>query len=90
MSGLLDILRWIAAVYCGLALFGIALTVTLGLVAPLIHARRARRADLPPISFVLPIKDWAPGFRPSQGSVFELDYPVFDVTATAAEENPAP
>lgn len=86
MSGLLDILRWIAAVYCGLALFGIALTVTLGLVAPLIHARRARRADLPPISFVLPIKDWAPGFRPSQGSVFELDYPVFDVTATAAEE----
>jgi len=81
----LDILRWIAAVYCGVALFGIALTVALGLVAPLVHARRARRADLPPISFVLPIKDWAPSFAPSQESVFGLDYPEFDVTATAAE-----
>ncbi|MCB1524947.1 MAG: glycosyltransferase [Rhodoblastus sp.] len=85
MSAALEILRWIALVYCGLSLFGVLLTVTLGLVAPIFHARRARRTDLPPISFVLPIKDWAPGFRPSQSSVFELDYPKFDVTATAAE-----
>ncbi|MFO1166603.1 MAG: glycosyltransferase [Rhodoblastus sp.] len=81
----LDIARWVAAIFCGLSLFGLLLTVTLGLIAPIFHARRARRKDLPPISFVLPIKDWAPGFRPSQGSVFELDYPEFDVTATAAE-----
>ncbi|HMN73039.1 MAG TPA: glycosyltransferase [Rhodoblastus sp.] len=85
MSAALDILRWIAAVFAGLSLVGVALTVTLGLIAPVFHARRARRKDLPPISFVLPIKDWAPGFRPSQASVFELDYPEFDVTATAAE-----
>ncbi|MCC2105633.1 MAG: hypothetical protein KDJ20_17215, partial [Hyphomicrobiales bacterium] len=65
MSAALEILRWIALVYCGLSLFGVLLTVTLGLVAPIFHARRARRTDLPPISFVLPIKDWAPGFRPS-------------------------
>lgn len=82
---ILDILRWIAAIFCGLSLFGVALTVTLGLIAPIFHARRARRTDLPPISFVLPIKDWAPGFKASQSSVFELDYPEFDVTATAAE-----
>ena len=81
----LDIARWVAAIFCGVSLFGLLLTVTLGLIAPIFHARRARRKDLPPISFVLPIKDWAPGFRPSQGSVFELDYPEFDVTATAAE-----
>ncbi|MFT4098228.1 MAG: glycosyltransferase family 2 protein [Rhodoblastus sp.] len=81
----LDVLRWIAAIFCGLSLVGVALTVTLGLISPLVHARRARRTDLPPISFVLPIKDWAPGFKASQSSVFELDYPEFDVTATAAE-----
>lgn len=86
MSAALDILRWIAAVLCVMSLIGVALTVALGLIAPAIHARRARRTDLPPISFVLPIKDWAPGFKPSQGSVFELDYPEFDITATAAEE----
>jgi len=85
VSAALDILRWIAAIFCAISLVGVALTVTLGLIAPLVHARRARRTDLPPISFVLPIKDWAPGFKPSQSSVFELDYPVFDVTATAAE-----
>ena len=85
MSAALDILRWIAAILCVMSLIGVALTVALGLIAPAIHARRARRTDLPPISFVLPIKDWAPGFKPSQGSVFELDYPEFDVTATAAE-----
>jgi len=85
VSAALDIARWVAAIFCGTALFGVLLTVTLGLIAPIFHARRARRTDLPPISFVLPIKDWAPGFRPSQASVFELDYPEFDVTATAAE-----
>ena len=52
----LDIARWVAAIFCGVSLFGLLLTVTLGLIAPIFHARRARRKDLPPISFVLPIK----------------------------------
>ncbi len=85
MTGALEILRWVALVFCCISLTGLTLTVSLGLVAPLIHARRARRTDQPPISFVLPIKDYAPGFKEAQGSVFDLDYPEFDVTATAAE-----
>ncbi|MFV0280702.1 MAG: glycosyltransferase [Rhodoblastus sp.] len=85
MNVALDILRWATLVFCAISLAGLVLTVALGLISPLIHARRARRSDLPPISFILPIKDWATSFGPSQSSVFALDYPEYDVTATAAE-----
>ena len=85
MSALLDILRWAALVFCCVSLFGVALIVTLALFAPLAIARRARRTDTPPVSFVVPIKTYEYGFDEAQASIFTQTYPQFDVTVTARE-----
>ena len=90
MSYALDILRWAAAVFCCISLAGIVLTVGLALAAPAVVARRRRRTDTPPLSFVIPIKAYETGFEEAQASVFLQDYPQFDVTVTAVEaESPA-
>jgi ceramide glucosyltransferase len=81
----LEILRWIALVFCGLSLLGLTLTTTLALAAPWLIGRRPRRSDLPPVSFVIPIKMFEPSFVGAQTSIFEQDYPEFDVTITAIE-----
>ncbi len=90
MSAALDILRWPAAVFVGLALCVIVLTVVLALAAPLLARRRPRTAATPPFSFVVPIKAFDDSFDPAQESLFVQDYPDFDITVTAAEaESPA-
>ena len=85
MSAALDILRWAAAVFAAVSVGVVAGTVALGLAAPWFTRRRRRTADLPPISFVVPIKAYDQSFDPALESLFELDYPRYDVTVTAAE-----
>ena len=80
-----EFLRWAAALFCGVSMFGVGLTVALGLLAPSLTARRLRRSDTPPVSFVIPIKAHEPGFDEAQASIFEQNYPQFDVTITAVE-----
>ena len=63
---ILDLARWTAAVFWAISLVGMALTVGLGLAAPLVMSRRRRRTDTPPVSFVIPIKTF------DRGSVKEL------------------
>lgn len=90
MNELLDILRWAAAIFAGLALFVLVLTVALALASPFIVRRRARALDKPPFSFVVPIKAFDESFDPAQESLFSQDYPDFDITITAAEtDSPA-
>jgi len=88
VSAALDILRWAAAVlavFAAVSVGVVAGTVALGLAAPWFTRRRRRTADLPPISFVVPIKAYDQSFDPALESLFELDYPRYDVTVTAAE-----
>ena len=90
MIALLEAIRWAALIFCCVAFTGIGLTVALALLTPLAIARRPRRADTPPVSFVVPIKAHDYGFDEAQASLFVQDYPDFDVTVTAREtDSPA-
>ncbi len=90
MSDLVDILRWAAAIFAGVALCFLFFTLVLALAAPLVTRRRRRSTAQPPFSFVVPIKAFDDSFDPAQESLFVQDYPDFDITITAAEaESPA-
>ena len=68
-----------AAVFCA--------TIVAGLVQPFVQRRRAMRSDQPPVSAILPIKLLNPGFEAAQTSIFDQDYPSFEVLISAAERD---
>ncbi len=64
-------------------------TIAAGLAQPFVQRRRARRADQPPVSIILPVKLINPGFEAAQTSAFEQDYPSHEVLVSAAESESA-
>jgi ceramide glucosyltransferase len=71
---------WVsAALFCG--------SIVAGLVQPFVQRRRATRTDQPPVSAILPIKLLNPGFEAAQISLFDQDYPSYEVLISAAELN---
>jgi ceramide glucosyltransferase len=66
------------------ALFGV--TLVCGLAQPWLQSRRATRGDQPPVSAMIPIKLLNPGFEAAQASLFEQDYPNYELLISAAEE----
>lgn len=84
------ILSFAAAGYWVVAMALLALSVAGTILQPRIAARRATRRDRPPVSIVLPVKLLEDGFERTQQSVFEQDYPDFDVTVSSVEaDSPA-
>lgn len=69
------------------ALFCVSLVC--GLLQPFVQKRRARRADLPPVSAIIPIKCLDPGFETAQASMFNQDYPDYEILISAAEKDSA-
>jgi ceramide glucosyltransferase len=63
----------------------LVISVAATIAQPWLAERRARRRDQPPVSIVLPVKLLEDGFESTQGSVFTLDYPKFDVTVSAID-----
>ncbi|MDQ0467260.1 glycosyltransferase [Labrys wisconsinensis] len=59
----------------------------LALVQPVLARRRARNAQMPPISVLVPLKRDLPGLAAATHSIFAQRYPAFDVTFSAAEES---
>jgi ceramide glucosyltransferase len=72
---------WVAA--CGF----LCLSVLAAFVHPVLRRRRARRNDLPPLTFVVPIKTLDPGFRRAQESLLTQSYPQGELLVSAAEED---
>lgn len=70
---------WIAA--CAVFLF----TCVGALLQPRLQAWRAMNHDAPPISAILPIKLYNPGFEEAQDSIFTQHYPGYEVLFSAAE-----
>lgn len=68
-----------AALFCG--------SIVAGLAQPFVQRRRATRKDQPPVSAILPIKLLNPGFETAQTSVFDQDYPRYEVLISAAERD---
>ncbi len=64
-----------------------AVTLACGLMQPVLQRRRATRADLPPVSALVPIKHLDPGFERAQASIFIQDYPAYEVLISAVEED---
>jgi ceramide glucosyltransferase len=58
-----------------------------GLVQPLAQGRRATRRDRPPVSAILPVKALDQGFLRAQDSIFQQDYPDYEVLIAAAEKD---
>lgn len=81
----LEVLRWIAAVYWVVAIALLFISVVATILQPRIAARRARRRDQPPVSIVLPVKLLEADFERTQESAFAQAYPHFDVTASAVD-----
>lgn len=55
------------------------------LMQPLIRRRHATGTALPPVSLIVPVKLVNPGFLRAQQSVFQQDYPAYEVLIGAAE-----
>jgi ceramide glucosyltransferase len=76
---------YFGAVWWCVAVAFFCATIAAGLAQPLVQRCRARRADQPPVSIILPVKLINPGFEAAQTSAFEQDYPSYEVLASAAE-----
>ncbi len=78
------------AIWWCLAVALLILTLCCGLAQPLIQKRRATAIAKPPVSAILPIKNLDPGFETAQASIFDQDYPKYEILISAAEvESPA-
>lgn len=83
-------LGWTAAIYWGVAVALLFLSVGATILQPWIAGRRARREDQPPVSIVLPVKLLEAGFDETQASAFLQNYPQINVTvATQEADSPA-
>jgi ceramide glucosyltransferase len=68
-----------AALFCA--------SIVAGLAQPFVQRRRATCIDRPRVSVILPIKLLNPGFEPAQISVFNQNYPSYEVLMSAAERD---
>lgn len=86
----MSILSYVGIVWLVVAL-AVFLTSCLGaLLQPMLQRRRARNADRPPVTAVMPIKLEHSGFEAAQASAYNQDYPDYEVLFSAAEaESPA-
>ena len=83
-------LGWTAAIYWGVAVALLFISVGATILQPWIAGRRARREDQPPVSIVLPVKLLEAGFDETQASAFLQNYPQINVTvATQEADSPA-
>ena len=78
-------LSYAGAIWWCIAVALLAFTLVCGLAQPFVQRRRARAAAKPPVSVILPIKLLDPGFERAQRSVFEQDYPDYEILISAAE-----
>jgi ceramide glucosyltransferase len=85
MPGVGDLLQHACAAYWAIAIGLLVVSVIGATVQPWICERRAKRADRPPVSIVLPVKLLEPGFERAQTSTMRLQYPDFDVTASSTD-----
>lgn len=84
------VIVWAAAIYWGVAVALLLLSVGATVLQPWIAGRHARRKDQPPVSIVLPVKQLEAGFDETQASAFRQVYPNFDITvATQEPDSPA-
>jgi len=84
-SDVLHLFELICAVYLALSLGLLLLSAIATLIQPTICARRARWRETPPVSVVLPVKQFEEGFEAAQESALAQTYPDYDVTAAATD-----
>ncbi len=78
------------AIYFSVAVSLLLLSVIATILQPWLCRRRASREDQPPVSVVLPMKLLEAGFEAAQESVFEQDYPCYEVLASCDDmQSPA-
>ncbi len=83
-------LSYAGAIWWCVAVALLGFTLGCGLAQPFVQRRRARATAKPPVSVILPIKCLDPGFERAQRSVFDQDYPDYEILISAAElESPA-
>ncbi len=82
-------LEYAGAIWWSLAAVFFCVSLACGLMQPLVQRRRATRKDQPPVSAIVPVKLLDPGFDTAQTSVFQKDYPSYEVLFSAAEPNSA-
>jgi len=80
-----QLLVWLCAVYWLVALALLVVSTAATLLQPLVAARRARNAEQPPVSVILPVKSLEHSFQRAQESVFAQNYPDFEVLASARD-----
>ena len=76
---------WLGAFWWIVAMAILLMTSIGALLQPWLQARRATNHDAPPISAILPVKLYNPGFEEAQGSIFTQLYPGYEVLFSAAE-----
>ena len=76
---------WLSAFWWIVAMAILLMTSIGALLQPWLQARRATNQDTPPISAILPVKLYNPGFEEAQGSIFTQLYPGYEVLFSAAE-----
>jgi ceramide glucosyltransferase len=81
-----EFFAYAGAVWWSVAAALFCVTLVCGVAQPLLQRQRATRKDRPPISAILPIKLLDPGFETAQASMFEQDYPAYEVLIGAAEQ----
>jgi ceramide glucosyltransferase len=76
--------------WLAIAAFVFLATCVGALLQPILQGRRAKNADQPPVTAVMPIKLEHSGFNVAQASAFDQDYPEYEVLFSAAEaDSPA-
>jgi len=81
-----DFVAYLGAAWLGIAASLFSVSCVCGLLQPYLRHRSAINRDRPPISAILPIKLSNPGFERAQSSLFEQDYPDYEVLVGAAED----
>jgi ceramide glucosyltransferase len=81
------VLAWIAVAWWIAAIGFLLLSIAAAFLQPFVQRRRARGRDLPPLSFVVPVKALDPGFRCAQQSLLAQSYPDAELLVSAAEED---
>jgi len=85
-----ELAQWAAASLWAVSILLLALSTLAALLQPRIAARRAARADRPPVSIALPVKLLESCFERAQESAFAQQYPDFEVVASSSEpDSPA-
>lgn len=82
-----SLLALAGGVYWSVAVALLLVSAAAVIVQPWLAERRARNAERPPVSIVLPIKLDEENFARAQASALEQDYPDFEVVAAAVEED---